>query len=245
MNTAELIRRDTAGVHSPLDTRHLLAAYAILTDYHTADFAKFGIDRRAWARELATTFASHYPAEQAFWRTLAANPDIYSLPVPPFDADVCGDHDLLRINPEVRALAALIASHKTPLPLSIGLFGKWGSGKSFYMRQLQLRIEEIVKSARRSRGNSAYFSEAVQIQFNAWQYNESNLWASLLDHILRNLRVLENEEQTLLDNRKERLVEMLGQVGARKANVDRKVQEMDRQIADKQTEISNLKQSQA
>ena len=245
MKTAQLIRSDARGVDGPLDVRHLLAAYAVLTDYHTEDFAKFGIDRRAWTRELATTFATHDPDEEPFWKTLAANPDMYSMPVPPFEADICGERDLLWINPEVRALAALIASHKTPLPLSLGLFGKWGSGKSFYMRQLQRRIEDIVKSARLSRGNCAYFSEVVQIQFNAWQYNESNLWASLVDHILRNLRVLESDKETLMQTRKKCMVEKLGQIGAKQVTVDRKVQEIDRKIEEKQSEIERVNKEQA
>lgn len=245
MKTGQLIYEDARGVAGPLDVRHLLAAYAVLTDYHIADFDKFGIDRRAWTIELATTFASHDLDEEPFWNTLAANPDMYSMPVPPFEADICSERDLLWINPEVRALAALIASHKTPLPLSIGLFGKWGSGKSFYMRQLQRRIEEIVRSARVSQGNSAYFSEVVQIQFNAWQYNESNLWASLVDHILRNLRVLESDAETLVQTRKKCVVEKLGQIGAKKATVDRKALEMNQQIAAKEAQISKVKQRQA
>jgi hypothetical protein len=241
---AEMICSDASPEGSGLDTRHVLAAYTAITDYHTSDFLDFKIDRRAWARDLGAVFASSYPAEKKFWLTLAANPDLYSLPVPPFDADVSGEKDLLKINPEVRALAALIASHKTPLPLSIGLFGKWGSGKSFYMRQLQRRIEQIVKTARRSRGASAYFTEVVQIQFNAWQYNESNLWASLVDHILSNLRVLEEDKPGLLEQRRKEVIESMHRIEDKQATLDQQTQTLKAQIHSKEEDIRKKKAQQ-
>ena len=40
---------------------------------------------------------------------------------------------MLNVEHDAEALAMLIASSKVAPPLSIGLFGEWGSGKSFFI----------------------------------------------------------------------------------------------------------------
>ncbi|MBN9125394.1 MAG: hypothetical protein BGO99_13630 [Nitrosospira sp. 56-18] len=107
-----------------------------------------------------------------------------------FSADRAGGEDLLGIQDEVRALAVLIAARTVVPPLSIGLFGEWGSGKTFFMRQLRNAIDELAKEARtanRMQRDLPIYKNIVQIKFNAWHYVESNLWASLVEHILDNL----------------------------------------------------------
>ncbi|RSM72651.1 hypothetical protein DMH04_42525 [Kibdelosporangium aridum] len=79
-------------------------------------------------------------------------------------------------------LATVIADKRTPTPLSIGVFGEWGSGKSFFMGMMRGQIAELAAS-----GNRAYHQEIVQIGFNAWHYSDTNLWASLGDEIFRQL----------------------------------------------------------
>jgi hypothetical protein len=51
--------------------------------------------------------------------------------------------DLVGIRLEADALAYLIASRDVRPPLAIGLFGDWGSGKSFLMRSVQRRIRTL------------------------------------------------------------------------------------------------------
>lgn len=68
-------------------------------------------------------------------------------------------------------------------PLSLGLFGDWGSGKSFFMRQLEKTIDEVAKIA-----SPGYCTQIVQIRFNAWNYIDTqNLWASLTSEIFEQL----------------------------------------------------------
>ncbi|WP_416565400.1 P-loop NTPase fold protein [Nocardia testacea] len=91
------------------------------------------------------------------------------------------DRDQLGVAPYVSMLATVIADRETPLPLSIGVFGAWGSGKSYFMAMLRDRIERLAGT------EEQYCTEIVQIGFNAWHYTDSNLWASLGDEIFRQL----------------------------------------------------------
>ena len=81
----------------------------------------------------------------------------------------------------------LMASTRTVTPLAIGVFGPWGSGKTFFMRHLQRRIVGIRRDEharikawlakrydRTARPEDAplYFGVIAQVEFNAWHYNE-------------------------------------------------------------------------
>jgi len=79
-------------------------------------------------------------------------------------------------------LATVIADERTPLPLSVGIFGEWGSGKSFFMGLLRHEVQRLAASK-----NAQYCHTIEQIRFNAWHYADSNLWASLGDEIFRQL----------------------------------------------------------
>lgn len=117
------------------------------------------------------------------------------------DADIAGianddpasENDVLEMTADVRALGALVAAKATKPPLSIGLFGDWGSGKTHFMN----RLAEFVEQTSNSEGASAsgpYHARVVQIRFNAWNYVDGNLWASLVHHLFANLRVPGDED---------------------------------------------------
>ncbi|HYQ62361.1 P-loop NTPase fold protein [Actinophytocola sp.] len=88
--------------------------------------------------------------------------------------------DRLGLGPYVSMLATVIADRATPLPLSVGVFGEWGAGKSYFMGLLRQRIDDLA-------GAGPYCGSITQIGFNAWHYADSNLWASLGDEIFRQL----------------------------------------------------------
>lgn len=92
------------------------------------------------------------------------------------------EKDDLGVSTYVAMMASAIARKDTKLPLSIGLFGEWGSGKSYFMGLLRKQVQELA-----SCGDPAYSSGVVQIGFNAWSYADANLWASLGDEIFREL----------------------------------------------------------
>jgi phospholipase C len=104
-----------------------------------------------------------------------------------YQSDQPEGRDLLDVTGEVDALAAVLAAKEVGPPLSLGLFGDWGSGKSFFMRQLESRISVLQEDAQAAHGDSAFCENIVQIGFNAWNYIDTNLWASLTSEIFEGL----------------------------------------------------------
>ena len=75
----------------------------------------------------------------------------------PARADRPATVDALDRSHYVRALTALIRNRNTEVPLTIGIYGRWGSGKSSFMEQLRQQL-----SARHE-----------VVDFNPWRYNET------------------------------------------------------------------------
>jgi hypothetical protein len=145
-----------------------------------------------------------------------------------FSADDADGEDQLGITRDVRAMARLVASRELHPPLAIGLFGNWGSGKSFFMRLLQERILKLAQISEpekpisggsvvepgHSKGDAVlrqhYWSNIVPIEFNAWHYADANLWASLVSHIFESLnaRWKCNSDNDLNEMRKDAIREL-------------------------------------
>ncbi|RSN41780.1 NTPase [Amycolatopsis sp. WAC 04197] len=155
------------------------------------------------------------------------SPDPFAAHVADYRPDTEDGVDRLGIGTDVRMLADLVVSRMITPPLSIGLFGSWGSGKSFFMRQMQLRVRELADSARMAeteagahgKSVSSYCSSVRQISFNAWHYSEANLLASLATHIFDNLAAsgAENDLQRqadLLAERRKTEKTLLGRLSA-------------------------------
>lgn len=194
-------------LNETLDIRHFMAAYAVIPGYHLRDFLRLRIDRRAWCLELAEHLISRFPDEKDIWLKYASGAD--PVPLLSFNTDAPEGRDLLNVGREVEAFSRLIASRNTATPLSVGVFGAWGSGKSFFMHRLQRRVAAFAELGREEGAQSKFHGWIAQIEFNAWHYSEGNLAASFIDHILRNLRVKPNETEEILKTRSEDLVKQL------------------------------------
>jgi hypothetical protein len=103
------------------------------------------------------------------------------------DSPLASAEDYIDIAREVRAFAYLSASKDIYPPLSIGLFGEWGSGKTFFMERMYDQIEKIADPKEPYQATSKFHAGIVQIRFNAWHYIETNLWASLVEFIFSEL----------------------------------------------------------
>jgi hypothetical protein len=86
--------------------------------------------------------------------------------------------DRLGVADEASAFARLIMDTAVTPPLSIGLLGDWGSGKSFFMQQVRKQISSL-----RDAASPGLCRNVVEIEFNAWHAADANLWASLVTHI--------------------------------------------------------------
>jgi hypothetical protein len=231
-----------------IDAVHLIAALLSLTDYHEEDFGRLGIDRARWGAALLRHIAASGDSTDAvdFWKRFYERrfpghplPDLSVAARrqhrPDYDPDAYTSQDLLEIEDEVRALAYVVASVKAAPPLAIGLFGEWGSGKTFFMKHLRRRIEKLSAGARAQEPKSrACHGYIAQIEFNAWHYQEGDLWASLVDHILRNLRFGEKEDEAKLAERSSMLIRQIERSEAREkvATAEMASAESRAQIAD-------------
>ncbi len=93
------------------------------------------------------------------------------------------DHkDQLDFDKDIEAFSNLLVYKKVNPPLAIGLFGNWGSGKSFFIKKLNESIQ-----TKSGTGNPDICKNIVHIHFNSWHYSDSNLWASLINEIFEEL----------------------------------------------------------
>lgn len=106
--------------------------------------------------------------------------------------------DHFGIRREVKALCSVLAAKSVEPPLSLGLFGDWGSGKSFFMGKMEEEFKHLKKLARADK-NSPYCPNIVQLWFNAWHYMDMNLWASLASEIFEGLaRELDKDKELVI-----------------------------------------------
>ncbi len=90
--------------------------------------------------------------------------------------------DELKVGVHAGHLAQLIAAKDTSMPLSIGLFGPWGSGKSYFIDLLDENLRALMRTP-----GKVFHEKIVQIRFNAWHYLDTNLWANLVCEIFDQL----------------------------------------------------------
>lgn len=96
--------------------------------------------------------------------------------------DAVGDVDQLKFGTYVNAFADLITSVHTQPPLTIGIFGSWGMGKSFLLTHIEREI------ARRQKKNPQANPRVHVVRFNAWEYSSMEVvWPALVRTIVSRL----------------------------------------------------------
>lgn len=171
--------------------------------------------------ERATTRGVSARAPAADASASASTSASTSASAPITAASTSSHADDMGVQAEAQAFARLICSRRTNAPLSIGLFGDQGSGKSFFMGKLFGEIE--ARCAAFTRVGTALTASAddagllalqqrwhgrvAQITFNAWHYAEPNLWASLVTRVFDELADIISPSESLEDTRARLLAE--------------------------------------
>jgi hypothetical protein len=148
------------------------------------------------------------------------------------------EDDRLDIDEDVRTITAVMLAKDVTPPLAIGLFGDWGSGKSFFMQSMRAVAKRIADRARQD-PNSRFCSEIVPIEFNAWHYADTNLWASLVTHLLEQLAQYVSPQPTP----EEQQADLLAELSSAKAVVTEVEAERERtqaSIDDRQAELQRV-----
>ena len=140
------------------------------------------------------------------------------------------DDDLLGIEDDVRTLARLIVLRDATPPLAAGLFGDWGTGKSFFLERLRSRIDELQAQARATAGGLALCEHVVQVRFNAWHYMDADLWASLTSRIFETLDDDKDHHRRLHERFLAHLATATGQLEAASAAADAAEERAKREV---------------
>jgi hypothetical protein len=175
----------------------MLGASTELTTRFEAAFASVGESRAAVASSydawLATRPQENDIAGRALREWLREHSPREPVSVPAFSTDDVANpdlqqQDLIGISAESNALAYLVSSRDLVPPLAVGLFGDWGSGKSFLMRDVRQRMHALADlSAQQPQRDASVWKNIEHIEFNAWEYVQEDLWAGLLEKIFARL----------------------------------------------------------
>ncbi|WP_299621028.1 P-loop NTPase fold protein [Pelagibius sp.] len=112
--------------------------------------------------------------------------------------------DLLGYQPYVDALVEVLAQQDLQTPFAVGVFGRWGTGKSTFMNLLRepLSIEERAK-----KGETGGFHCVV---FHPWQFEEKEeVWKALLLSVIRYLEAVEARRTTRGEDEARKIKETL------------------------------------
>ncbi len=84
--------------------------------------------------------------------------------------------DFLGYDKYAKSLANILLSEQIELPISVGIFSSWGTGKTFLLKRVEHFIKEKTKKD--------LTEKIVIVRFNAWEYSGADvLWAGLVKTI--------------------------------------------------------------
>jgi hypothetical protein len=116
--------------------------------------------------------------------------------------DAVGGEDQLNFSYYVQAFADLITSPYTRPPLTIGIFGSWGMGKSFLLEHIEREVHRrgqsnhaVQQAVRQGQTMRQPVSEQMDsplhvhvVRFNAWEFSDTDLiWPGMVRKIIRKL----------------------------------------------------------
>lgn len=226
--TASNMRHGDPGAELKVGPIHLAGALASMRVDAAEEMIAIGIDVPA----LRTALVAHAAARDEsveVWREVLGEEETL-LSGRPVDLnsdepeavvrlDESWASDPLAIRPDVEAFASLLASRDLEPPLSIGLFGPWGSGKTTFLKRLKRAVQRHADEARQQdAARAAYVPNVVHVEFNAWHYAEEALVSSLVDATIREISAFIKQDSK--PGPKEWLDEKLKELESRRRQLD-------------------------
>lgn len=91
--------------------------------------------------------------------------------------------DVLNRDIYADSISRLIANKETETPLTVGVFGEWGKGKSSFLDLLETKLKSLYKKNTTTKN---MYSEIHIIRFDASEYNqETKIWYSFLKELCK------------------------------------------------------------
>jgi hypothetical protein len=151
--------------------------------------------------------------------------------------------DFVNVGPEADAFAYLVASKALVPPLAIGLFGQWGSGKSFLMAKIRHRVAQLTRmAAENPTPELQLWPDVAAVEFNAWHYVETDLWAALLHHIFAVLSPTARERLSDFNQAKQEATKRLSAEAKHAQVADEKLSEA---VAEEERRTQDLREVEA
>lgn len=92
--------------------------------------------------------------------------------------------DFLSRTQYAQELSKLISNKKTLSPLTLGIYGPWGEGKSSFLELIKIELEKINLNIREDKIVKNKYNKTHVVRFDASEYNDQNkIWFSLLSQI--------------------------------------------------------------
>jgi ATPase subunit of ABC transporter with duplicated ATPase domains len=111
------------------------------------------------------------------------------LSFPPILDDLPTSKDTLDFQTYVDALADILLDPNARTPLTLGVFGPWGSGKTSLMKMIQARLQRTTPDGESDR-------QTYTVWFNAWLYSkEEALWRALVVQVLAGVRKIRDLDE--------------------------------------------------
>jgi peptidoglycan hydrolase-like protein with peptidoglycan-binding domain len=168
---------------------------------------------------------------------------------PGFTSDRMVGKDALGRQAQVDFLCSVLAANSLETPLAVGLFGDWGSGKSFFMDLMQKRITALSESsaAEAKAGKPTFYcTHVVQVVFNAWLHADSAMWPSLAAKVFRSVSGIDTDVPTGptqafelsrfqedAESHYRAQIDSQRSSGTEEAVLQRRIEELDQEIAER------------
>lgn len=105
--------------------------------------------------------------------------------LPGAENDLVSENDQLGFNDYVQAFADLIESSSTYPPLTVGIFGSWGIGKSFLLHHIGKEIKRRYEIRVKTKLSNYKIPDTYIVEFNAWEYSSAQtIWPYLVRRIM-------------------------------------------------------------